>query len=82
MKVGYSVRNIQDAVNVANDDMQTKTSLIESRLISGDAGLFEQFQKRVEVKCVRSHIDDYLQMRIADQDARRVKFGNSALLQA
>ena len=82
MKVGYSVRNIQDAINVANDDMQTKTSLIESRLISGDAGLFEQFQKRVEVKCVRSHIDDYLQMRIADQDARRVKFGNSALLQA
>ncbi len=82
MKVGYSVRNIQDAVNVANDDMQTKTSLIESRLISGDAGLFEQFQKRVEVKCVRSHIDDYLQMRITDQDARRVKFGNSALLQA
>ena len=82
MKVGYSVRNIQDAINVANDDMQTKTSLIESRLISGDAGLFEQFQKRVEVKCVRSHIDDYLQMRITDQDARRVKFGNSALLQA
>ena len=82
MKVGYSVRNIQDAINVANDDMQTKTSLIESRLISGDDGLFEQFQKRVEVKCVRSHIDDYLQMRIADQDARRVKFGNSALLQA
>ena len=82
MKVGYSVRNIQDAVNVANDDMQTKTSLIESRLISGDAELFEQFQKRVEVKCVRSHIDDYLQMRITDQDARRVKFGNSALLQA
>ena len=82
MKVGYSVRNIQDAINVANDDMQTKTSLIESRLISGDAGLFEQVQKRVEAKCVRSHIDDYLQMRITDQDARRVKFGNSALLQA
>ncbi len=82
IKVGYSVRNIQDAVNVANDDMQTKTSLIESRLISGDTGLFEQFQKRVEAKCVRSHIDEYLQMRITDQDARRVKFGNSALLQA
>jgi len=82
MKVGSSVRNLKDAVTVANDDMQTKTSLIEARLISGDAGLFEQLQKRVEAKCVRSHIDEYLQMRIADQDARRVKFGNSALLQA
>jgi len=81
LKVGHSVRNIQDAVNVANDDMQTKTSLIESRLITGDAGLFGQFQQRLEARCVRNHVGDYLQMRIGDQDARRVKFGNSALLQ-
>ena len=81
LKVGHSVRNIQDAVNVANDDMQTKTSLIESRLITGDAGLFGQFQQRLEARCVRNHVGNYLQMRIGDQDARRVKFGNSALLQ-
>ena len=81
LKVGHSVRNIQDAVNVANDDMQTKTSLIESRLITGDAGLFGQFQQRLEARSVRNHVGDYLQMRIGDQDARRVKFGNSALLQ-
>jgi len=81
LKVGHSVRNIQDAVNIANDDMKTKTSLIESRLITGDTALFGQFQQRLEAKCVRNHVDDYLQMRISDQDARRVKFGNSALLQ-
>ena len=80
-KVGHSVRNIQDAVNVANDDMQTKTSLIESRLITGDAGLFEEFRQQLEARCIRNHVDNYLQMRIGDQDARRVKFGNSALLQ-
>jgi [protein-PII] uridylyltransferase len=81
MKVGHSVRNIQDAVNIANDEMKTKTSLIESRLIIGDTALFGQFQQRLEARCVRNHVDDYLQMRIGDQDARRVKFGNSALLQ-
>ena len=81
LKVGHSVRNIQDAVNVANDDMQTKTSLIESRLITGDAGLFEEFRQQLEARCIRNHVDNYLQMRIGDQDARRVKFGNSALLQ-
>ena len=81
MKVGHSVRNIQDAVNIANDDMKTKTSLIESRLITGDTALFERFCKRLESKCVRNHVDDYLQMRIGDQDKRRVKFGNSALMQ-
>ena len=81
MKVGHSVRNIQDAVNIANDDMKTKTSLIESRLITGDTALFGHFQQRLEARCVRNHVDGYLQMRIGDQDARRVKFGNSALLQ-
>ena len=81
MKVGHSVRNIQDAVNIANDDMKTKTSLIESRLITGDTALFGQLCKRLEARCVRNHVDDYLQMRIGDQDTRRVKFGNSALLQ-
>ena len=81
MKVGHSVRNIQDAVNIANDDMKTKTSLIESRLITGDTALFGQFQQRLEARCVRNHVDGYLQMRIGNQDARRMKFGNSALLQ-
>jgi len=81
MKVGHSVRNIQDAVNIANDDMKTKTSLIESRLITGNSALFGQYCKRLEARCVRNHVDNYLQMRIGDQDTRRVKFGNSALLQ-
>ncbi|GIT38573.1 MAG: hypothetical protein Ct9H300mP7_4940 [Verrucomicrobiota bacterium] len=67
-------------VNIANDDMKTKTSLIESAYY-GDTALFERFCKRLEAKCVRNHVDDYLQMRIGDQDKRRVKFGNSALLQ-
>ena len=81
MKVGHSVRNIQDAVNIANEDMKTKTSLIESRLITGDTALFGHFQQRLEARCVRNHVDGYLQMRIGNQDARRMKFGNSALLQ-
>ena len=82
MKVGHSARNIQDAINVANDDMQTKTSLIEARLICGDENLFQQLQLLIESKCVRGNINSYLQLRIKDQDARRIKFGNSALLQA
>jgi [protein-PII] uridylyltransferase len=81
LKIGHSVRSVDDCVKVANSDMQSKTSLIESRLIAGDEALFQKFQKTLVSKCVEDHIDEYIAMRIEDQDARRAKFGNSACMQ-
>ena len=52
LKIGYSVRDLDDCVKVANTDMQSKTSLIESRLIAGNEALFAKFQKAVIQKCV------------------------------
>lgn len=81
LKVGHSVRSIDDCVKVANSDMQSKTSLIEARLITGDEALFQKFQKTVLSKCVIGHVDEYIEARLKDQAARREKFGNSALMQ-
>ncbi|MGN6553934.1 MAG: [protein-PII] uridylyltransferase [Verrucomicrobiota bacterium] len=81
LKVGHSVRNVEDCVKVANTDMQSKTSLIESRLIVGDEMLFKKFQKALVAKCIEKHVDQYLAMRIEDQATRREKFGNSASMQ-
>ena len=46
LKVGHSVRSLEDCVKEANRDMPTKTSMIEARLITGDGALFQKFQKR------------------------------------
>src|SRR5215475_10771412 len=51
LKVGHAVRTIEDAVKVANSDMQSKTSMIESRLIEGDEALFKKFEKTIVAKC-------------------------------
>jgi [protein-PII] uridylyltransferase len=81
LKVGHSVRSIDDCVKVANSDMQSKTSLIEARLIAGPEELFQKFQKTVLAKCVSGHETEYINARLQDQAARRAKFGNSALMQ-
>src|SRR5262245_14929603 len=81
LKIGHSVRSIDDCVKVANSDMQSKTSLIEARLITGNEELFEKFQKAVVSKCVVKHEKEYIAMRLKDQDARRAKFGNSSCMQ-
>src|SRR5205809_4007157 len=80
-KIGHSVRTISECVQVANKDMQSKTSLIEARLVTGDDKLFEKFQKTVIAKCIEGHEDEYIAARMQDQAARRAKFGNSATMQ-
>ncbi len=80
-KIGHSVRTLADCVAVANREMQSKTSLIEARLITGEQKLFDKLQKSVWAKCVEGHQEEYLAARVQDQAARREKFGNSATMQ-
>jgi [protein-PII] uridylyltransferase len=81
LKVGHSVRSIDDCVKVANADMQSKTSLIESRLIAGDEALFNKFRKALVAKCVDGFEEKYIALRLEDQATRRLKYGNSACMQ-
>jgi [protein-PII] uridylyltransferase len=80
-KIGHSVRTISEAVQVANSDMQSKTSLIEARLITGNDKLFAKLEKTLVAKCVEGREDEYIAARIQDQTARREKFGNSPTMQ-
>jgi [protein-PII] uridylyltransferase len=81
LKIGHSVRSLEDCLKVANTDMQSKTSLIEARLIAGDKKLFEKLQKVVVAKCVVGFEEKYIAARVEDQGTRRAKHGNSACMQ-
>lgn len=80
LKVGHSVRTVEDCVKVAQDDMQSKTSLIEARLITGSRKLFERLERVVVAKCVHGREDAYIAARLEDQAVRRAKYGNSATM--
>ncbi|MFM2082887.1 MAG: hypothetical protein RL380_1578 [Verrucomicrobiota bacterium] len=81
MKVGHSVRSVDECVAVANEDMLSKTSIIESRLVAGHEALFKKFQKVSVAKCVTGFEENYFAARLHDQATRHTKFGNSALMQ-
>ncbi len=81
LKVGHAVRSIDDCVKVANADMQSKTSLIEARLIVGDEKLFNKLQKTVVARCVAGFEEKYIAERAADQSTRHAKYGDSATMQ-
>src|SRR5881409_895981 len=80
-KVGHSTRSIKEAIAQANRDMLTKTAMLESRFLSGDAELAREFRKQFRSKCVEGHEREYVEMRMQDQVARHKKFGDSVYLQ-
>jgi [protein-PII] uridylyltransferase len=80
-KVGHSTRSIKEAVAQANQDMRTKTAMLESRFLAGDAELAREFRRQFRSKCVNGHEREYVELRMQDQVARHKKFGDSVYLQ-
>jgi [protein-PII] uridylyltransferase len=80
-KVGHSTRSIKEAIAEANRDMRTKTSMLESRFLAGDAELAMEFRRQFRSKCVKGYEREYVEMRMQDQAARHKKFGDSVYLQ-
>src|SRR5256884_578935 len=80
-KVGHSTRSIKEAVAQANDDMRTKTAMLESRFLAGDAELAQEFRRQFRSKCVNGYEREYVEMRMQDQVTRHKKFGDSVYLQ-
>jgi [protein-PII] uridylyltransferase len=81
LKLGHSVRTVEECVFTANQDMQSKTSLIQARLVVGDEELFAKLQKTVIKKCVEGHEDQYVSERLEDQKQRHSKYGESPCMQ-
>jgi [protein-PII] uridylyltransferase len=80
-KVGHSTRSIKEAIAEANRDMLTKTSMLESRFVTGDERLASEFRARFRAKCVDGYEREYVEMRMEDQATRHTKFGDSVYMQ-
>ena len=80
-KVGHSTRSISEAIAQANDDMLTKTAMLESRYLAGDAEVAESFREQFRQQCVEGLERQYIELRMQDQTARHAKFGGSVYMQ-
>jgi [protein-PII] uridylyltransferase len=80
-KVGHSSRSINEAVDLANRDMLTKTAMLESRSLAGDPKLATRFRTAFRRDCVRGREREYVELRMQDQAARHAKFGDTVYVQ-
>ncbi|MFZ0503750.1 MAG: [protein-PII] uridylyltransferase [Chthoniobacterales bacterium] len=80
-KVGHATRSIQEAIRLANSDVLTKTSLLESRFLAGNRNLYAKFRRDFFEHCVRGQVSAYLTWRLANQEERWRKYGGSVFMQ-
>jgi len=80
-KVGHSTRSIDGAIKLANSDVITKTSLLESRFLAGNQRLHSKFRRDFFERCVRGQVESYLKWRLENQDERHRKYGGSVFMQ-
>lgn len=80
-KVGHAVRSIKECIQKANEDHTAKTAMIDSRLVTGDAALFEEFQTRFRKECIEGRERDYLKVRRDDFVRRHEKHQKTVYVQ-
>lgn len=81
LKVGHSIRTVEEVFNEARKDIQTLTSLLESRLVAGSASLYETFSQAYRAFVTTEDPKGYIAARIDDQAQRRAKYGDTVFLQ-
>lgn len=81
LKVGHSTRTIDDAFAEARNDIQTKTALLEGRLIAGSEKVYATFAQAYRSYYTSEDPKGYIEARLDDQSNRRKKFANTVFNQ-
>ncbi len=77
LKVGHAFRSPEDCVRLAREDVSIKTSLLDMRLIAGDADLFGDVTARFQKDCVTGRDAQFIADKLAERDARHARQGDS-----
>jgi len=80
-KIGHATRTIPQAIKKSNEDMVTKTSMLECRYLAGEREIFTTFKERFQKECVVGKESEYISWRLANQAELRIKYGSSVFLQ-
>lgn len=80
MKVGQSVRTVDQCLLLGREDMTIRTSLLERRLIWGDPGLSAELDARIWSELFRDTGPEFVEAKLAEREARHERNGGSRYL--
>lgn len=80
-KLGHASRSIHECIEQSKLDQENKTSLMDARLITGDADLFAQFQEKFTRECINKGQEAFFELRRQDLKSRHEKYSYTVFLQ-
>jgi [protein-PII] uridylyltransferase len=79
-KVGHATRTIDECLRQARADMTIRTSVLEARLIQGDATKLETLSARFDKEIVAKTASEFVTAKLGERDARVKRAGESRYL--
>ncbi len=77
LDIGHAVRTIDECVQQARQDLEIRTSMLESRFLAGDEKLFKRYKKTLFNKVLEKNPAGFLRAKLIEQSKRHEKFGNT-----
>ncbi len=77
LKVGHATRNVDQTLKLARNDFTIRTAILDSRLILGDAPLFEELIRRFREEVVPGTAQRFFEAKLAERDERHKRAGES-----
>lgn len=77
LKVGQAIRSVDECIRLAKSDITIRTSILETRPLWGDVGLYQELRRRFRKDVVTGTETDYVEQKLAERDARHQRMGDS-----
>ncbi len=80
LKVGHATRSIDESIRQARADMTIRTTILETRFLTGDRGLYDELVTRFDKEVVQGTGADFVAAKLAERDERHRRAGQSRYL--
>ena len=77
IKVGHSVRSIQQLIALSKKDMTVRTAFLEARLICGEDSVLKTATNRFRKEVVSGTASEFVAAKLAERDQRHIRMGDS-----
>lgn len=80
LDIGYSVRTVDECIDLSRNDTKIRSSLLESRLIAGEPARYRDYLKQMQAEVFYRKPQSYITEKIAERNTTRLKYGGSLYL--